>query len=405
MHTTRRRSRSGPFAVAARLTAGTMLVGAVALSATLPAAAQADPFAPDDSVSTAPTASLLQFGWWNKAQQSPVGGTPVPLPPGAPSNGIFIVYGPSGTPPPAAVTGPLGAVPTVPAPAPTAPRPLGPEAFGAVRYSVPPGADATLTFRYTPTSTSQPGAVNPDVGDLFACPVTRTWDPVQNGRYDSAPSYDCGTGVAATVAAGEVTFALPATLNVDGLYDLALVPMGTRPYKVGFEAPSDGSIALMNVPESAPEESFDAGTFEDPALLTDPAFDDGSTFTADDLGAATFDEFSAGDFSAGEFTSSTGPVARAPRAGTAAPSQVAVPAAIANPFRKDASRSERLMAVAILGALAAALFWIGGQPVRAPRLLGSLGAGQPVDVAMSPDTGGIGRFARPRGEGRPRRLF
>ena len=62
-----------------------------------------------------------------------------------------------------------------------------------------------------------------------------------------------------------------------------------------------------------------------------------------------------------------------------------------------------MMAVALLLALAGGLWWVGGKPVRAPRLLGSLGAGS--DVVDEPvATGGIGRFARQRA-GRAPRLF
>ena len=62
------------------------------------------------------------------------------------------------------------------------------------------------------------------------------------------------------------------------------------------------------------------------------------------------------------------------------------------------------MAVALLGLLAVALWWIGGQPVRAPRLLGSLGAGAPTAAVAEVKTGGIGRFARVR-DGSAPRLF
>ncbi len=392
-----------------RAGAALLVAGTAGLAAILPAAGQEDPFAPDAFDADAPvTAALLQFGWWNKAQQSPAGGNPTPPPPGAPENGIFILYGPTGVAPPAAVTGPIAALPTAPAPAPvpSAPIPLGPEAYGAVRYAVPLGSEATLTLRYVPTSTSQPGGVNPDVGELFACPTTRTWDPVQNGRYDGAPTYDCGTGVPAVVAGDSVTFAFPSSLAVDGVFDVALVPMGTRPYRLALNTPTDESLALTSVPEqeSTGEESFDPGTFEDPVeAFEDPVLEDSSTFGTEDFGAVGVDEFSAGT-STGDFDVTTSP--GVPSGSVRRPAtQVAQPAAIANPFRRDASRSERIMAVAVLAALAAGLFWIGGKPVRAPRLLGSLGAGQVLEFATEVKTGGIGRFARVRTGAKPPRLF
>lgn len=346
------------------------------------------------------TAELLQYGWWNKAQQSPAGGNPVPPPPGAPADGIFIAYEPAGGPTPAPAAGVPGLVPTAPAPAPN-PVVLGPEAFGAVRYSVPPGAEASLTLTFVPTSTTQPGGVNPDAGVLSACPVSTPWDPVQNGRYDASPKYDCTIGVGGTVAGDTITFTLPAALAIDGLFDLALVPSGPQPYRLAINPPDSSSMTLTSVPETEPafSEEFDAGTFEDPAteFFEEQAAEE--SFGVDDFGSVTVDDFGTGEFVADG--SVTAPVA-APQATTTG--QVAQPAAIQNPLRPDASRAERMMALALLMLLAAGLWYIGGQPVRPPRLLGSLGAGVPAQTAEV-RTGGIGRFAKVRPAERPPRLF
>lgn len=374
------------------LTGGALAVG-------LPVGAQEeDPFAVDGNEETVPSATLLQYGWWNKAQQSPAGGNPTPPPPGAPADGIYVLYGPTGTAPPPAVTGPLAAVP--PAPDPADARPLGPEAFGAVRYAVPPGAEAMLTLRFTPTSSSQPGGVNPDVGQLVACPVSTAWDPVQNGRYDSAPAYDCGTGVFATGAGDTVVFTLPASLAIDGVFDLALVPAGTQPYSLALAPPTDDSMTLTSIPEGELEEEFDPGDFEDPSLFDAEGLDDGS-FDSTDLG-----DVALGDFDVSEFSS--GDVASAPVGSPGSPvTRVAAPAASVveslDPFDPNASRSERMMAVALLLGLGAALWWVGGQPMRPPRLLGSLGAANVVPAVV--DARGIGRFAKVRLGRRPPRLF
>lgn len=345
------------------------------------------------------TAQLLQYGWWNKAQQSPAGGNPVPPPPGAPSDGIFIAYEPAGGPTPAPAAGVPGLVPEAPAPAPE-PVVLGPEAFGAVRYSVPPGAEASLTLHFTPTSTSQPGGVNPDAGVLSACPVSTAWDPVQNGRYEASPTYDCSIGVTGAFAGDTVSFTLPAALAIDGVFDLALVPSGTQPYKLAITPPSSSSMTLTSVPETEPEfseEEFAAESFEDPAteFFEEAAAEE--AFGADDFGSVPIDDFGTEEFSPEVVAA---PVAEAP----VTRGEVAQPTAVRNPFRPDASRGERIMALALLMLLAAGLWYVGGQPARPPRLLGSLGAGVPVQ-AEAVRTGGIGRFARVRPAGRPPRLF
>jgi hypothetical protein len=364
-----------------------------------PVAAGGQEAPPDDELvveeSVPTTATLLQYGWWNKAQQSPAGGTPVPVPPGAPSDGIFVVYEPTAGPVPTPAAGVPGLVPTAPAPAPN-PVVLGPEAYGAVRYAVPPGAEASLTLQFIPTSPTQPGGVNPDAGSLSACPISTSWDPVQNGRYDAAPKYDCTIGVAGTFAGDTVTFSLPASLSAGGLFDVALVPSGTQPYRLAVSAPADSSMALTSVPESelAGEEAFDPGSFEDPAT----EFFESEAVGVDDFGSVSVDEFGSGEFSTG----ANGAVS--PSSAARVRPQVAVPAGnVFNPLRQDASRADRIMAVALLLALAVALWWVGGQPLRPPRLLGSLGAREsapPAEVRL----GGIGRFARPRAD-RPPRLF
>lgn len=382
---------------AVRVVAVALFLAGGTLAAGLPVGAQEDdPFAFDDSEETVDAAMLLQYGWWNKAQQSPAGGNPTPPPPGAPSDGLYLLYGPTGTEPPPAVTDPLGAV--LPATEPVEAEPLGPEAFGAVRYSVPPGAEAMLNLRFTPTSTTQPGGVNPDVGQVIACPVSTAWDPVQNGRYDGAPTYDCNNGIFAAVAGDTLVFTLPAFLAVDGVFDLAIVPAGTQPFSLAIDAPTDGSMILTSVPEDEFEEEFDPGDFEDPTLFDSSTFDDGS-FGATDFGDVAFEDFEATEFTAGDLgtTSRVAP----PRAGNA---RVAVPAGnILDPFDPNASRSERMMAVALLLGLAVGLWWVGGQPTRPPRLLGSLGAAEVAPAVV--DARGIGRFAKVRGDRRPPRLF
>jgi hypothetical protein len=69
-------------------------------------------------------------------------------------------------------------------------------------------------------------------------------------------------------------------------------------------------------------------------------------------------------------------------------------------------RRQRLLAVWILVDVGGLLLWFGSEPVRAPKLLGSVGAHRaappPEDTEDQPIRG-IGRFARPR-RGPPSRL-
>jgi hypothetical protein len=373
-----------------RALAAVCVSGAVAMASGLPAGGQEV----DEFSTTSSSPVLLQYGWWNKAQQIP-GTSPVPPPPNAPADGIYIVYdyeAAAGQ----TVTGPIGNLPQPPAGTPAA-RPLGPSAFGAVRFSVPDGSEGALTLKIVNKSSSTPGGIDPAVGALLGCLVTSAWDPVQNGRYESAPRYDCSSAASATINGDAIDLQIPAGLVQNGTIDLALVPTGSQPYSMSIDRPSDSSLVLTNVPESA------AGEFGS----EDFAFEDPLTTFMEGSGAADF-SFDGGDslFSTG-VTGAAAPAASPARRGGG---RVAVPAGrVSNPFDPDASRGERLMAVALLLMMGAGLWWIGGQPTRAPRLLGSLAGRSAAVTAVA--TGvvgtakGIGRFARPRTGEKAPRLF
>jgi hypothetical protein len=365
--------------------------------------------APAEGESASATAIVEKYGWWNKSQQNPAGGATVPPPPDAPADGIYLAHDVVTTAPPGpaagapavveAAPGIVGGTVGVPTPAPpvVVPTPVGPQALGAVRFSIPEGAAGQLVLRLAapPTSTPLPGA-----GVVTACITTSSWDAVQNGRYDSRPVYDCNVSAAGELAGDSITFELPATLSTDGIsFDLAIVPSGDQPFRLSLQAPTNDSLVLTSVPESTTEEFSDFGSFEDPA--------------ADFLEESAGDSFAGADFGSGDFTSSFDRAAGSSLPRVAAPAaarrvagrQSAVPAArIVNPFAPDASRGDRIMAVAVLAAITAGLWWVGGAPTRPPRLLGSLGAGQIVEVADERSRG-IGRFARPRASERAPRLF
>ena len=413
----------------ARGGAALTLLLAVGVGAGLPAAAQEA--GSDDAVAEEevllPEAYLDGYGWFNKAQQVPTGGKPAPNPPscpsspasecavGPPADGLYVAYDVDAVVP-GTVTGPVAnlpaapGLPQAPSPAPSVsstPQPIGPTAYSAVRFVVPEGAEAQLTLRILSRSTTTPGGTDPTAGRLFACITTTPgWLAAQNARYDEGPKYDCTTADEADLQADQAVFDLGAQFVQNGMIDVAIVPAGDvpsgdRPFQMSMAAPADDALVLTNAEELAgaaeafAEEDF---SFEDPALEYEESFE-----------VESFDEeFAIDDFAVEESfgTDTFGSVASVPVARpTAGRPELAAPARnVLNPLARDASRGERLLAVVLLLAMAAGLWWVGGQPVRPPRLLGSLGAGIPVAVDEV-RTGGIGRFARVRTAARPPRLF
>jgi hypothetical protein len=405
------------------------LLVAIGIGAGLPAAGQeAEPSEPtgsgEDEAILLPEAYLDGYGWFNKAQQVPTGGKPAPNPPSCPSSpasectvgpppdGLYVAYDTDAVVP-GTVTGPVSNAPTLPtppappSPAPavsSTPQPIGPTAYSAVRYAVPEGADSQLTLGILSRSTTTPGGTDPTVGKLFACiSTTPGWLAAQNARYDEGPKYDCTTADEGDIQGDVVAFDLGPQFVQGGMLDVAIVPAGDvpsgdRPFQMSLAAPTDDSLVLVNAAElgeMAGLLSEDELVFEDPAATF---FED---LAVEDLGvvedividpSTSFDAFG---------QTATAPVARP----SVRRPQLAVPAGnVANPFRRDASRGERTMAVAILLAIGVGLWWLGGRPIRPPRLLGSLGSAAAPEPSGEIMTGGIGRFARPR-TSRPPRLF
>lgn len=364
-----------------RLLAGLCVLAGVVTMVGLPASG-----APDDTGGTAlyPEAYLVQFGWWNKAQQTPDGGTAVPKPPTAPDNGIYIAYESSAGNVPGTVAGPLGQLPAPPTPG-SNPTPqkqvLGPSAYGAVRFEAPPGAEVQVTLAILGRQSSTPGNVDPNSGPVMACVATSPWDPVQNGRYGGAPGYDCTAGTQATVAGDRLVMQVPGYLQAGRTFDLVLVPVGSEPFSMSLDAPSDASFLITNPEDLIPPEEASFEPYQAPPS------DSADSFVAPEP-VPSFE------------TVDTAPLP--PTTTGVTPPRRANPVVTASaPVLPAPSRTARIAAVAVLLLLAAALWWFGGQEARPPRLLGSLGAKQaalvPVGAApRSAPARGIGRFARPR---------
>jgi hypothetical protein len=365
-------------------------------------------------------------------------------PAGAPADGLYIAYDYESVTP-TAVTGAVGNTPTVTtAPPPTTPsgappvptakpptQVLGPTAYSAVRYAAPDGAETSLTLQTLNRPPMTPGGADPTAGvKVVACMITTPgWSASQNDRYDQGPKYDPATCSVGDLSGDSLTFVFPASMIENGMLDVAIVPSTgacpdppsgappttlpsqapaspprcDHPYQLAFAKPADYSLSLDSVPEDLSNDSFDESL--DPSAFEDPL----ASFEEDYYAAldpdSAFASFDIGGFGSGD---PYGSVSRAPvaRPHIARPASAGFP----NPFARDASRGERLLAVLLLLLMALAMWWFGGDQIRAPRLLGSLGAGSAaVPPADDGDrarggNGGIGRFARPR-TGKPTRLF
>jgi hypothetical protein len=389
---------------------------AVAVATTVPGAAGAEEGtgADPDETPALPTSYVDAYGWWSKAQQSPTGGGGVPAPAcqpaatpatssectfGPPADGIYVAYDYQAAPPTA--TGPLGNAPAPPA---GTPQPLGPSAYGAVRFVVPDGAETELSLRFLSKQSSSPGGQDLSVGTLFGCAVTTPgWAGVQNGRYDQAPGYDCTSADQADVVGDTLVFDFPAGMVVNGLLDVAIVGAGDRPFQMAVDRPVDASLVVTNAADivsTTDDVVSEDVTYEDPIASYEDATAElplEPSYTGGDVAFST-DE--------AQLPSVAAPSVR-PRIETAVPA-----GQVKNPLGPDASRSERMMAVGMLLLMGLALWWVGGRPVRAPQLLGSLGNGTTGAVPPAGDdgeqvvapVGGIGRFIRPR-TGKPPRLY
>ena len=306
-------------------------------------------------------AVLDAHGWWNKAQALPVQGDPT---------GLGVVT-----------------VPSVPAPA-TVPEDglhvandaSGAAAIAAVRYRLDGRGGGTMTLHLAEGSTLT-GAE-----EVVACPVVGGWEPAQNGRWDAKPGYDeaaCIINGVATEAGDALTFDVPSTFASvlgDISFVIAPAPDSTTPFTLAFTKPADADfvvttpvVATPSTPGAAPAYQPGAPAFTAPSAS--PSFDAPSTPTISSPPPGGGDEVAA-----------------------PAPSLATSPAA---DIADEASRTPQVLAVVLLAAIGAALWWLASQPQRAPRLLGSVGGPSAAEapammVAATAKPRGVGRFARPR---------
>jgi hypothetical protein len=322
---------------------------------------------------------------------------------------------------------------SLPAPLPPPPDPLVP-AGGLYVANTPDGAKAISAIHYTVDETvsadlvlsvhsyttaadpsslpasppAEPPSPNPSLIHVAAC-VADPWVPPADGGagvWEHRPTYrvdDCVLGQFSSDGA-TLSFHLTADRQAShGVFDLALVPVAVavdpsvsqekvnRPFSVTFNPPREESLTPGEAddPEPEPEVIPDFVVEEPPAPEPTVGVIEPPTFTGGDLG---------GSLSAPASVAKTAPKPKVPRVNLA-PGVVTPAVAIPGD-----GRGERTMAVGLLGLLALAWWWVGGQVSRGPQLLGSLASDDRRPRRATEPTGGIGRFARPR-DGRPRPLI
>jgi hypothetical protein len=289
-----------------------------------------------------------QTAWWNQAQQLPAGAPlAVPAPPTVPAGGLYVANTPGG-----------------------------PAGLSALRFSSDAPADGTLTLKID--SNSAPFA---SIAAIQACLPLADWKPAENGTWTDVPLYTC-TGNSPTLAADGVTLTwkIPAAYqNGDVDYvDVLLAPAAdANPFQIALAAPGGDAFAQE-----------DAATTE-PAPADEPATDPGPVPTdAFVVPGVTFNDF-------------VPPSVPIPDAAPNAPPRRRIRqpldrVPVYNVVRRDSDRDQRIAATVALFAIAAAWFWLAGEPSRVPRLLGSVGGGRIPRAALEAPHRGIGRFARPR---------
>jgi hypothetical protein len=324
------------------------------------------------SASAAQAQAPDRVGWWFQLQTA---GLPAPLPvPTVPDGGLFVQQGPT--------------------------EPL---AYGALHFSPAPSGSSLVELTAAAGSTTIGSAVE-------ACVVTKGWTKpaAAPGAWDARPTFDspCTRGRISTDGA-VVVFFLDQQFVKGGAIDVAIVPVsGATPFSIAFAKPGDHALTAapaapsVGAPGSAP-------TIPRPSV-TSPS----SSAAGGGAGVVASGRTPSAAPVAGASTPQAAPAAvetaPVPEVATGLPDDVLRAAGFGDPDRGA-------RAMALLGASAIIIGWwlIATQPTRLPRLVGALagGRGRSIDTASEQKAssrvwnhaGGVGRFARPRGE-RPRSL-
>ncbi|HZQ27470.1 MAG TPA: hypothetical protein VFA94_07210 [Acidimicrobiales bacterium] len=364
-----------------------------------------------------------KYGYWATPQNEPQpGAQTVQANPTVPEGGLAVVNDPSGAEAISAVSYQVdGVIPATlvlkvhqrSSDVPSSPEPT------TIPPDVPVTAPSTTTSTVPPSPTG-PVTVDPTVVHVSACVARSNWvEPPHDrpGAWNLRPDFDptrCVNG-SFNSDATTLTFSLqPHLQRSAGVYDMVLVPDPSRvnPNPQNTPAPDPNAPPTNNLPPN-PNTSF--------TVVFDRPVED--SFTPDEASLTPLEE------PAPEPPPEPGPVPEIAPSLAVPQSFVPVdngvlpafappttvpkaapkvtfrtpPRQVAAILPKD-PRWKRIMAVALLGALALAWWWVAGQEARGPKLLGSMAGGERRWNPPGVRTGGIGRFARPR-EGRPKRLL
>jgi hypothetical protein len=294
-----------------------------------------------------------QTGWWFAAQQLPSPAPALPRPPVAPAGGLYIAYDGSDNPAGIPVNAPIS----------------GTVAYGAVRYSVTPGSQGTLTLKVATGS-------NALTAQLRACRTTGSWAAADGGAWYAQPGFDGSSCAEGTVDASgaSVVFAVPASFTTDGVVDVAIAPKpGATPFQVAFERPASDSLIVTGgrtqLPSARPPTA--AGPSAVPASPAASSSD--APHVSGTPAASTAAATSGASPPPGPSATNSRPVTE-----------------IGAGHGPDAGR--RLVAFALLAALGAAWWWLSS-PGRAFVFAAAADGRR---SAADRDVFGVGRFARRR---------
>ncbi len=341
-------------------------------------------------------AAGAETAWWSQQGTAPA----------VPAGGLYISHLPNVP----GVTGPQ-TLPTA------TPAPFVQYAMAALRRPVTPGVDATVVLH---TAANNSARVNGTAVAITACGPADSAPPWKtntgNGAWADRATPACDSfgadGVVSTDGTS-VTFTIPGAFQrASGVLDVILVTKGATPYQIAFNKPTDADVTSLPEPVAEPSPQEPSATpSTTPASTDNPTQSVGAPSPSGE--APPVSGFSSPDVPVGAgVTDSTaapatnGTTQTARIGGAQATKRLAtVPTA----SRSRDSQSARTVALLGLVILGGALFWLGSQRARTPRLLGSVGGSAAAEEARrhaaheaaqaaagAVRSGGVGRFQRAR---------